>query len=211
MTYLRSLFIFPVLTPFHHVYWVKINQADLVKKLFFHIKNNSLLALWVCYQHRFMYPLHWGQMNQNVSVWSRERLIAEPSKKNKWLKNPVLPDGSGRGSSRHSVGVCDFLLIGWWWGDRVAFQPSNGQLRFASPTWRGCLCSQRETQILFCVLHPLRKSQDPAPRLYCSCSLSALPTFCIPSAPSLATVWTCPLELWEGRGGWIKQAGISYK
>lgn len=158
-----------------------------------------------------MYPLHWGQMNRNVSVWSRERLIAEASKKNKWLKNPVLPDGSGRGSSRHSVGVCDFLLIGWWWGDRVAFQPSNGQLRFASPTWRGCLCSQRETQILFCVLHPLRKSQDPAPRLYCGCSLSALPTFCIPSAPSLASVWTCPLELWEGRGGWIKQAGIAYK
>ena len=82
MTYLRSLFIFPVLTPFHHVYWVKINQAGLVKKLFFHIKNNYLSAVWVCYQRKFMYLSQWGQMNRNVSVRSKERLIAEPSKKN---------------------------------------------------------------------------------------------------------------------------------
>ena len=29
-----------------------------------------------------------------------------------------------------------------------------------------------------------------------------LPCFCMPSLPWLATVWTCPLELREGHGGW---------
>lgn len=124
--------------------------------------------MWVCYQHRFMYPLHWGQMNRNVSVWSRERLIAEASKKNKWLKNPVLPDSSGRGSSRHSVGVCDFLLIGWWWGDRWPSSHLMVSLDLHPPRG-GVPLFPRETQILFCG-HPLRKSQDPAPRLYCGCS-----------------------------------------
>lgn len=44
---------------------------------------------------------------------SRERLIAEASKKNKWLKNPVLPDGSGEALGT-VWGCVDFLLIGWW-------------------------------------------------------------------------------------------------
>ena len=62
----------------------------------------------------------WGQTNWKVGLWSRERFIAGPSKKNGWLvlKNPELPEGCqgevfigkiwGEGCR-----VCDFLLMGW--------------------------------------------------------------------------------------------------
>ena len=39
-----------------------------------------------------------GQINLNVGIWSRGRVIARPSKENEWLmlKTPELPDGLGR-------------------------------------------------------------------------------------------------------------------
>lgn len=42
----------------------------------------------------------WGQTNQNVRVWSRERFIAVPCKENGWLvpqKDPKLPKQNCRG------------------------------------------------------------------------------------------------------------------
>ena len=37
---------------------------------------------------------------------------------------------------------------------------------------------------------------------YTSVSWPLLPFLCIHSLLWLATIWTCPLELWEGHGGW---------
>ena len=66
-----------------------------------------------------MTDAHQGQINRDVGVWSRERLIAGPSKENRWLmlKNLKLPNDFGgevfigkiwcEGSR-----VFDFLLIG---------------------------------------------------------------------------------------------------
>ena len=34
---------------------------------------------------KFARPTQWGQANQNVRVWSRERWIVGPSKENRWL------------------------------------------------------------------------------------------------------------------------------
>ena len=58
-------------------------------------------------------------------------VLQGPSKENGWLmlKRPELPDGfqgrvfMGKIWSEGSR-VCDFLLIGWWRGNRVVFQES---------------------------------------------------------------------------------------
>lgn len=70
----------------------------------------------------------WGQTNQNVGVWSRERFIAVPCKENGWLvpqKDPKLPKQNCRGFLKAMWGRWEWQLsdqlvhtslIGWWWG-----------------------------------------------------------------------------------------------
>ena len=86
----------------------------------------------------------------NSSSQSTERFIAEPCEKNGWckLKNPELSDdligevfiGEIWGESCR---LCDFLLIGWWRGNRVGFQES---------------CAQPEVAILHLVSYFLQKN-----------------------------------------------------
>ena len=156
----------------------------------------------------------WGQINWNVGVWSRERFIARPNKENGWLmlKNPELLHGFG---GKVFIGkmwgkgwrVCDFLLIGWWWGDRVVFQESCAQPEVTILHLGGGLGSAKELYNI--VMYIPWGAIRTLPQSCTIVSSLLLPCFCIPSFPWLVTVWTCPLELREGQGDWMKP--ISYK
>ena len=55
----------------------------------------------------------------------------------------------------------------------------------------GVLVLQKCLKILLCV--SLETEPGPCPRLH----------YCLLTAPPwLATIWTCPLEVWKGHGGW---------
>ena len=105
----------------------------------------------------------------------------------------------GRGQSLHYLPLCaNFLLIGWWWGNRVVFQESCAQPEVTILHLGGGLSSCRRTQ-RYCYVYPSRSNQD-------YCILIAPPLFLhFPPFP----VWICPLELREGQGSWMKL--ISYK
>ena len=78
--------------------------------------------------------------------------------------------------------VCDFLWIGWWWGNRAVLQESWAQAEVTTPHLGGGLSSCRRTQ-RYCSVYPLRGSQDPAPRRH-YCLLTAPPLSLHP-VPSL--------------------------
>ena len=57
-----------------------------------------LQPCWHCYRTKFcVLDAQWGQINWDTGVWTKERLIAAPSKENRRpvLKTPELPDGLG--------------------------------------------------------------------------------------------------------------------
>ena len=91
---------------------------------------------------------------------------------------------SGRSFYRQNLGwvLCDFLLIGWWWGNRKVFQKSCAQPEVTILHLGGGLSSYRRTQ-RYCYIYSLRRHQDPAPRLH-YCFLTAPPLF-LHSLPSL--------------------------
>ena len=72
--------------------------------------------------------------------------IAGPSKENGRLvlKRPKLPDSFQGGVFKGNIWgegcrVCDFLLIGWWGGNRVVFLGSQS-LTWLPPVWGLCSC-----------------------------------------------------------------------
>lgn len=91
------------------------------------------------FQLKFNMPdAQWGRTNGNIRVWSRERFMAGPSKKNGWftLKRPELLDALGASIFKGKIWsegcrVCDSLLIGWWWGNRDLML----SLKLPSFTW----------------------------------------------------------------------------
>ena len=100
--------------------------------------------------------------------------------------------------------VCDFLLIGWWWGNKAVLQESCPQSEITI-LHRGNLL-QKNSKILLCIF--LERNQDPAPRLHDG--FLTVPPFFLNSLSSLtSSCLNLPLELREGQGGWMKP--ISYK
>ena len=95
--------------------------------------------------------------------------------------------------------VSDFLLIGWWWGNRAVLQESCAQPGVTILPLGGGLSSCR-TQRCIVMYIPWEGTRI---LLYRGTTVSwlLLLCFCIPSLPWLATVWICPLELREGLGG----------
>ena len=141
-------------------------------------------------------------------------LQGHPSKENGWLmpKKPWTPQWFGGESfyrpnlGRELQGV--WLLISWWWGERtVCIRNLELSLKLPFSIWVGGLSSCIRTQS-YLYVYPFRRNQD-LPQGCTIVSWLLLPYLCIPSLPWLATVWTCPLELREGHGGWMKP--ISYK
>lgn len=68
----------------------------------------------------------WGQTNGSAGVWSRGRFTAGPHKEDRWfmLKQSKHLDGFwGEVFIGRAWGggwrVCDLLLSGWWWGNRL--------------------------------------------------------------------------------------------
>ena len=103
--------------------------------------------------------------------------------------------------------VRNFLLIGWWGVDRVGLQESCVQPEVTLSTWVGALVSVEELKdTVMCI--PWRGTRT----LLQGCTVMSwlfLPGLCISSFLWSATVWTCPLELREGHGRWMKH--IFYK
>ena len=156
----------------------------------------------------------WGQTNQKVRVWSRERFSAGPSKENGWLmlKNPKLPAGLGGevfigNICGEGCRVCDFLLIGWWWGSGEVLQESCAQPEVAILHLGGGLGSAEGLKNI--VMYIPWGGTKTLPQGCTIVSWLLLPCFCIPSLLWSATVRICPLELREGHGGWMKPT--SYK
>ena len=113
--------------------------------------------------------------------------------------------------------LMDIVLIRWWWGKRESGL-STFRLQLA---WCLCACGQHEVNFSYLVGVSVsaRQLEDTVlcitwgriRTLPQSCTIVSwllLPCLHISSLPWLVIVWTRPLELWEGHGGWMKP--ISY-
>ena len=89
--------------------------------------------------------------------------------------------------------MCNFFLIGWWWGNRVALQKSCAPPEVTILHPGGSLSFCKGTQWHIVKVYLLRRNQDPALSLHCSSWLFLL-YFCLGRAlPWLVTVWICSL------------------
>ena len=197
---------------------------EILFSFFFGYTNNCYCYSCICdVKPQFMCLMQRSQTSQNTRVWSREMVIAGPSKENGrlMLNRPEPLDGlvaksfyrqiSGEGHRR-----CDFPQIGWWWGNRVMFQAFQ-----SSAIWFQPLVCGPQAQPEITNLHPggglgsskgtqrcasgrferpWRRNQAPAPWLHC-CFRTAFPSFLYALTP-LSSSWICPLELREALGGW---------
>ena len=131
-----------------------------------------------------------------VSSWNRQRPNRRP--------NRMVIAGPRQGRQNWGEGwrVCDFSLIGWWWGNRALCQESCPQPEVTIFHLGGAPSSAEELKDI--VMHtPWGGTRTLCQG--CSTTWLLLPCFCIPSSlPRLATVWICPLELRKDQGGWMK-------
>ena len=98
----------------------------------------------------------------------------------------------------------------WLVGGEVTRRCSRNlvlSLRLLSSPWVGALVPAEDLKNI--VMYIPWGGTRTLPQGCISISWLFLCCFCIPSLLWLATVWTCPLELREGHGGWMKP--ISYK
>ena len=86
----------------------------------------------------------WGQTNQNAGVWSGERIIycraMQGEQDGSWSKDLNSPMGFREEVFigkiwREVCRVCDFPLIGLWWGNSVVFQKSQPSAFWFQPAW----------------------------------------------------------------------------
>ena len=84
--------------------------------------------------------------------------------------------------------MCNFFLIGWWWGNRVALQKSCALPEVTILHPGGGLSFCKGTQWYIVKAYLLRRNQDPALSLHC-CSwlflLTVPPLFLFREGPSL--------------------------
>ena len=98
--------------------------------------------------------------------------------------------GEVSGSQHHQPsGLTDLGSICSW----AAYNSS-----LTSPTWRVFQYLQNSSEVLSWVF------TDGEIRPCSGLFLTVSPWSCIPSLPSLTTVWICPLELRKGHGSWTK-------
>ena len=100
----------------------------------------------VVVEHKFLCLTHSEAKQTEVSGFGAEKSLSQgPSKENKQLvlKSPELPEGCQRrvfkgkfvGGEGEGCRVCDSLLIGWWWGNRVVFRESQSSAFTFQPVW----------------------------------------------------------------------------
>ena len=136
---------------------------------------------WFCYWTQVHMPnAQWSQTNRNISVGSRGRSVAGPSKDSGGCapkRGSSLTVLSGRSFYVQNWGVGgglpvrDSVLIGWWWDNRAGFKASWSHL---PPPGRGPQFPQESPEVLSqcCFM----RSQDPTPQLH-YCFLIASPFF----------------------------------
>ena len=66
---------------------------------------------------------------------------------------------------RWQITLCDFLLIGWQWGNRVVLQETSAQLEITKLHLGGVLSSCRRAQ-RYCCVYSLIRNQNSASRLH---------------------------------------------
>ena len=100
----------------------------------------------------------------------------------------------------------NFLLIDWWWANRLVFQGSCAQPGVTILHLRGGPRSAEELKDIVVLIFWVGTRTLPQ-----GCTTIWLFLLClyISSLPWLVTVWIYPLELREDQGGWIKP--ISYR
>ena len=133
--------------------------------------------------------------------------IAEPWKEKVWLmlKNTKLPSGlGGKGFTGklwgESCSMCDFLLIGWWWGSRVVLQECWVQPRVNILYQGRGLSSCRRTQ-RYPYVYSLRRNQNPA--LMADYSfLVVSPLFLHSLTPLISNSFCLLFGIQEGLRGW---------
>ena len=103
--------------------------------------------------------------------------------------------------------MCDFLLIGWWRGNREALQESCAQPEVTILNLGGGFSSAEELNSI--VVYIPWGGTRTLPQACTIVSWLLLPPFCIRCLPGLATVWIYFLKLREGHGSWVKP--IFYK
>ena len=132
-------------------------------------------------------PKHWNLEQRKVCcrATQRERVAYAKQKKKKkgkfwclffWEKF-LIENMWGKGCN-----VYDFLLIGWWWGNRWCSRNLVFSLELPSSTWVKTLILGKRTE-RYCHIFSLRRNQDPASKLQ-YCFLATPPLF-LPSLPSL--------------------------
>ena len=96
-----------------------------------------------CHPTRVWVPITQWDKQAEMSRFRAEKGLQWPNKEKGWLilKRPELPDGfQGRVFKGNIWGegrrVCDFLLIGWWWGNRVMFPESQSPTFCFQLVWR---------------------------------------------------------------------------
>ena len=133
--------------------------------------------------------------------------IAEPWKEKVWLmlKNTKLPSGlGGKGFTGklwgESCSMCDFLLIGWWWGSRVVLQECWIQPKVNILYQGRGLSSCRRTQ-RYPYVYSLRRNQNPA--LMADYSfLVVSPLFLHSLTPLISNSFCLLFGIQEGLRGW---------
>ena len=147
--------------------------------------------------HTFLPPSPPLLSHTHLTVWIREIFIAGSNKENrqflfrnlelpKWFRGKVFIGKIWEEGCR----ACDFLLIGWWWSNRVVLQESCAQPEFTILHLHGGLSSCRKTQ-RYCYVYSLRRNQDPAPRLRC-CFQTVLPLTLYSLPPLISICWNLP-------------------
>ena len=118
-----------------------------------------------------------------------QRKVDGRAKQGVWVAHPQEPETpwwfKGRFLQAKFVGegcrVCDFLVIGWWWGNRAVLQECCVQPEVTILHLIGGLSSCRRTR-RYCYIYSLSRNQDPAliaALLFLDCSsfVSAFPHF----------------------------------
>lgn len=141
-----------------------------------------------------------SEFDSDCALWAF-RVIEKQKTKNK------LPDGfrersffTGKIWGKWCRG-CDFLLVGWWWGNRASPQESCAQPEVTILYLGGASVPAKELKDIRYV-YSLRWNWDPSPRLL-YCSLIASPLFLHTFPYLICNCLNLPFGTPQGLGGCI--------
>ena len=143
--------------------------------------------------------MHNDVKQMKTSIWSRERFFCR-TKQGEWMaysQPSKFPNDFQGKVFMHKIWsegcrVCDFLLIDWWWGNRVVFQESVFRLKLLSSTWARTLVPIQYPMGI--VMYILWGRTRTLPQICTTFSWLLFSWLCISSLPWLAVILTF---LWD--------------